>query len=64
MKGRPEVRPSTGKMTARVRLRQIQKEQKINWKDKAIGKGRKTRNAQTYKKIVFCARYQVYIEKM
>lgn len=38
-------------MTARVRLREIQKEQKINWKDKAIGKGKKTRNAQTYKKL-------------
>lgn len=64
MRRRPEVRARTGKMTARVRLRQIQKEQKINWKDKAIGKGKKTKNAQIYKKIVFCARYQIYIEKM
>lgn len=38
-------------MTTRVRLRQIQKEPKINGKDKAIGKGKKTRNVQTYKKL-------------
>lgn len=36
----------------------------MNWKDKAIGKGKKSRNAQAYKKIVFCARYQIYTGKV